>query len=150
MTRRSRLPTVLRLERLEQNRALGELAEALGRARTVRSELAGAERARAESELAARPREKRPVVAATLQAALERAGAWMACAAALEPRVAAAEVHLERKRETATRHRLRIRGLERALARREAELRMERRRRETRGVDDLVRAARQVSETEHA
>ena len=150
MTRRSRLPTVLRLERLEQNRALGELAEALGHARTVRSELAGAERDRGEAELQARPQEKRPVVVATLQAALERAGAWMACAAALKPRVAAAEAHLEKRREKATRHRLRIQGLERALARREAELRMERRRRETRGVDELVRAARQVSETEHA
>jgi flagellar export protein FliJ len=150
MTRRSRLPTVLRLARLEQNRALGQLAEALGHARSVRSELTGVERAREQAEAQARPKEARSVVAATLQAALERARAWSGRALNLQPRVSAAEAHLEEKRADAARHRLRIRGLERAMERREAEIRMERRRRETRGVDELVRAARQVSETENA
>jgi hypothetical protein len=116
----------------------------------VRSELTEAERAQGKAEIEARPPESRPIVVALLQAALARAGLWRGRAASLGPSLAAAETHLQKKREDAARHRLRIRGLERAMARRAALIRMERRRHETRRVDDLVRSARQVSETDHA
>jgi flagellar export protein FliJ len=146
MRRGSGLSTVLRLARLEETRVLGELGAAVREATGLRSELTETERWRDRAQDEARPEVAQPVAAGVLRDALERASGLEVRAAALRPPLAAAETRLEGAREAAARQRLRIRGLERAVERRESVVRMERRRREARRVDEMVRAARQVGE----
>lgn len=150
MRRGSGLSTVLRLARLEETRILGELGAAVRQTTGLRTALAATESSRDRAQQDARPEVSQPVAAAVLQDALERATGLELRAEALRPRVAAAEAQLEGAREAAASHRLRIRGLERAVGRREAATRMEQRRREARRVDEMVRAARQVGEVARA
>jgi flagellar export protein FliJ len=150
MNRSSRLKTVLRLARLDETRALQGLGLALREATALQGELSTVERGTLEALDDARPRPSQAEAAFGLQAALERASGLEARAEDLRPRVTEALARFETSRETAVHHQLRTKALERAVARREALRRMERHRRETKQIDDSVRATRQAAEADRA
>ena len=143
MRRRSRLPTLVRLARVNEMRALREFAIALRQTEAQRIEFSTVEAAMRRAELESFPEAGHPVPAGVLRSALERASASAQQAATIRPRLAAAESHLERSREAVAQERLRTRALEKASARREAEERIARQRKESQRMDDRVRFARQ-------
>jgi flagellar export protein FliJ len=147
MTRRSRLDVVLRLARADEQRALQSLGEARRHADTLertRDELLSA-RTRTRQDMALTPGTR--VNAGWIRSGSDHLEALASQLPAIEVELASADARQQAARSSVAQQKLRVRALEKAIERRAVRERTLQLRRETRRLDDQVRARQ---EADHA
>ena len=151
--RRSKLGVLVRLAKLEERAALGELGKARAQVTRSEREISEIEARRAVGTADATPGLGRVVSPQQLRDAQQLLSGLRAQGTATTLELLGARGEEERARDVVARARLRVRALENAAERRAERERRELRRKEQRRIDELQRnrsPAPEIGETSHA